>query len=247
MDLANTVIEGRTAVVTGAGGGLGTALIATLQGAGAARIFATARRPSAKDGDGVSWLPLDVTDAASVAALAAGPAGEADILINNAGVNGNEGLLSAEGMDLAEQEIAVNYLGSLRLIRAFAPKMKERKAGLIVNLLTILAQANLPAMGSYCASKAALHSLTQGVRAELMPWGIRVLGVYPGAIDTAMTADFPPPKMAPAQVARAVAEAIRDNHEECYPGDMAEGLREQLLADPKAVERDLARMLPEPR
>ena len=56
--------------------------------------------------------------------------------------------------------------------------MKRRNAGLIVNLSTILAHVNLPLMGSYCASKAALHSLTQGVRAELAPWGVRVMGVY---------------------------------------------------------------------
>lgn len=247
MALANTDIEGRSVAITGAGGGLGQALIAAFRESGAARIFAAARTPQGDDDGAVTWLSLEVTDADSVAAFAAGPAGQADILVNNAGVNGNEGLLSAGGLELAEREMAVNYLGTLRLIRAVAPAMKARNGGLIVNLSTILAHANLPAMGSYCASKAALHSLTQGIRAELMPWGVRVLGVYPGAIDTAMTADFPPPKMAPAQAARAVIAAIRDNLEDCYPGDMAEGLREQLLADPKAVERDLARMLPEPR
>ena len=68
--------------------------------------------------------------------------------------------------------------------------MKRRNAGLIVNMATILAHVNLPLMGSYCASKAALHSLTQGIRAELLPWGVRVMGVYPGAVDTAMSADF---------------------------------------------------------
>lgn len=242
---ANTEIEGKTVLITGAGGGIGRALIAAFREAGATRIYAGARDAAALAGDKtVQPLPLDLTDQAAVAAL---PLGEIEILVNNAGRNFNEALLAAEAMRFAEEEIAVNYLGTLRLIRAVAPHMKQRNAGLIVNLASILAHVNLPLMGSYCASKAALLSLTQGVRAELLPWGVRVIGVFPGAVDTAMSADVPPPKMAPAAVARAVIEAVRDGIEDCYPGEMAQELHRKLLQDPKAVERELSVILPEPK
>ena len=245
----NTEIAGKTVLITGASGGIGSALVNAFQAAGAGQVYAAARDPSQiamADDERIAPIALDVTDPASIAALEAGPLGETEILINVAGRNHNEGLLSADDIDLAEEEIAVNYLGTLRLVRAVAPHMKERNAGIIVNLATILAHVNLPLMGSYCASKAALLSLTQGIRAELMPWGVRVMGVFPGAVDTAMSADFRPPKMSTTAVARAVVEAIQDNIEDSYPGDMAQALREKLLEDPKAVERDLGALLPEP-
>lgn len=79
----------------------------------------------------------------------------------------------------------------------------------------------------------------------MAPWGVRVMGVYPGAVDTAMSADFPPPKMSPAAVARETLRAICDGREDCYPGDMAGELRARLNEDAKAVERELAGYLPE--
>jgi hypothetical protein len=236
-------VAGKTVLISGASGGIGQALIAAFREAGAARVHAGARDPAQLPADVVPHR-LDLTEPASVDAL---PWAEIDILVNNAGCNHNEGLLSAGSIALAEEEIAVNYLGTLRMLRAAAPAMRARKAGVVVNMASILAHANLPLMGSYAASKAALHSLTQGARAELAPWGIRVIGVYPGAVDTRMSADVPPPKMAPAAVARAVIEAIRDGLEDVYPGDMAAAVHGKLRQDAKAVEREFAAYLPEPR
>ena len=246
MDTPNTEIAGKTVLITGAGGGIGRALTAAFAEAGAARIYAAVRDAASLSDlsdDRVMPLSLDVT---SDAAFNDAP-GDIDILVNNAGVNFNTGLLDADDMAAAMEEMAVNYFGVLRTVRAFAPQMKARNGGIIVNMATVLAYANLPLMGSYCASKAALLSLTQGVRAELMPWGVRVVGIFPGAVDTRMTVDFPPPKMSPAAAAAAVIGAIRDNLEDCYPGDMATALREKWREEPKAVERELAVSLPEPR
>lgn len=241
---ANTEIEGRTVLITGATGGIGGALVAAFREAGAGRIYAAAREPSRLKADAtVTPVGLDLADPRHIDAL---PLAEVEILVNNAGVNHNEGLLAADSMALAEEEIRVNYLGTLALIRAVAPHLKRRNAGVIVNLITVLAHVNLPLMGSYCASKAALLSLTQGVRAELMPWGVRVVGIFPGAVDTRMSADFPPPKLAPAAVGRAVVEAIAEGVEDAYPGEMAQELRRKWLEEPKAVERELAAILPEP-
>jgi short-subunit dehydrogenase len=123
--------------------------------------------------------------------------------------------------------------------------LKANGGGTIVNMLSILARVNLPLMGSLCASKAAALSMTQGVRAELKAQGTKVIAVMPGAVDTRMTEMLPPPKMAPADVAKAALKAIEDGTEEVYPGDMAQGVAAGLAADPKSVERQFAGYLPQ--
>ena len=233
--------------VSGANGGIGRELVAALSAAGARRIIAAVRQPATHDDPRIEAHALDLTVAASIAALAEACAQDLDIVINNAGVNANQGLLDPDDDRAARAEMEVNYFGTLAMARAFAPAMKRRGQGVIVNMLTVVAHANLPLMGSYCASKAAELSLTQGLRAELMPWGVRVVGIFPGAVDTAMSTDFPPPKIAPRQVADAVVDAITTGIEDSYVGPMAHDLRARLAEDPKAVERDLAAFLPEPR
>lgn len=244
----NDEIAGRTVLVTGASGGIGRALTAGFVAAGAGRVLAAARDPGRiAAAEGIEPVALDLADPESVTALAARFGDAVDILVNNAGVNGVVGLLDADDLAAAEAEMQVNYFGPLRLIRALAPGLKTRGRGVIVNILTVLAHVNLPAMGSYCASKAAAASLTQGARAELAPWGVRVVGVYPGAVDTAMSSDFPPPKLAPRAVAEAVVAAIRAGLEDVYPGQMAQNIYHGLRQDPKVVERELGELLPEPR
>ena len=95
-------------------------------------------------------------------------------------------------------------------------------------------------MGSYCASKAAALSLTQGLRAELGPKGVRVVAALPGAIDTRMTAMLSIPKMSPVDAAGEILDGFEAGDEEIYVGEMARGLAAGLASDPKAVERQLA-------
>ena len=166
------------------------------------------------------------------------------MLINNAGVNRMSGLLAAEGIDGARLEMETNYFGTLRMCRAFAPVLKNNGGGCIVNMLSVLSHVALPLMGSLCASKAATLRLTEGVRAELEASNTLVIAVMPGAVDTDMSRDFPPPKMPAAEVAKAVLNGIVEGQEELFPGEMASGLREGLKADPKSVEKELAGYLP---
>ena len=240
----NRIIAGKTVLITGANRGIGEALVRAFAEAGAGRIVAAARDPAsiaAPAGAPVATLELDLAARRpSLGRLA----GRIDILVNNAGANFGRGLLQGKTVDDARTEMQVNYFGSLALARAVAPGMTKRGTGVIVNMLTILAHVSMPLLGSYCASKAAAWSMTQALRGELAPRGIAVIGVFPGAVDTRMSADFPPPKLAPAEVAQATVAAIRDGTEDVYPGAMAEGLRAGLRADPKAVERELGAYLP---
>jgi NAD(P)-dependent dehydrogenase (short-subunit alcohol dehydrogenase family) len=99
-------------------------------------------------------------------------------------------------------------------------------------------------MGSLCASKAAGLSMVQGLRAELAEQQTAVVAVMPGAVDTDMSKDFPPPKMPATEVAIAMLDGLEQGLEEVYPGEMANGLNQGLSADPKAVEKELSVYLP---
>ena len=232
-------IKGSVVLLTGATGAIAQALIAELKARGAAKIYAAARDVSSlKASDGLVPIKMDVTNDAEVAQAVAA-AGDVTLLINNAGINHNTAFLVAPDIAIAREEIEINYLAPLRVTKAFAPVLIKNK-GAVLNLLTILARVNLPFMGSYCASKAAGLSLTQGLRGELTPKGVRVAAALPGAIDTRMTAMLTIPKMTTADAAREILDGFEAGEEEIYVGEMARGLAQGLAHDPKGIERQLA-------
>jgi hypothetical protein len=232
-------IKGSVVLITGATGAIAQALISALEARGAAKIYAAARDISGLTASArLVPIKMDVTsddDVVKAAALAA----DVTLLINNAGVNHNTAFMLAPDLAIAREEIEINYLAPLRLTRAFAPALIQNR-GAVLNVLTILARVNLPLMGSYCASKAAGLSLTQGLRGELTPKGVRVVAAMPGAVDTRMTAGLPIPKMAPAEAAAEILDGFEAGEEDIYVGEMARGLAQGLAHDPKAVERQLA-------
>ncbi|UFZ01673.1 SDR family oxidoreductase [Bradyrhizobium ontarionense] len=235
----SATIKDSVVVITGATGAIAQALIAEMRVRGAAKIYAAARDvPALAASDKIVPLKLDVTSDADAAAAAA-LASDVTLLINNAGVNHNTSLLAAPDLAIAREEIEINYLAPLRLTRAFAPVLIKNQ-GAVLTILTILARVNLPIMGSYCASKAAALSLTQGLRGELAPKGVRVVGALPGAVDTRMTAGLPIPKMTPADAAKEILDGYDAGEEDIYVGDLAKGLAAGLAQDHKAVEKQLA-------
>lgn len=232
-------IKGSVVLITGANGAIAKALIAELKSRGAAKIYAAARDVSGiAASHGLVPVKMDVTSDAEVAA-AAKAAGDVTLLINNAGINHNTAFMVAPDIAIAREEIEINYLAPLRVTKAFAPALIKNK-GAVLNLLTILARVNLPFMGSYCASKAAGLSLTQGLRGELTPKGVRIAAALPGAIDTRMTAMLTIPKMTTADAAKEILDGFEAGEEEIYVGEMARGLAQGLAHDPKGVERQLA-------
>lgn len=244
-------LSGTTMLVTGANGGIGTALIKKLLKQGAAKIYATARSSESvaalsQIDERVTAFRLDITNAAGVAAVAEQYA-DVDLLINNAGLNRCMWLLGPNGMETAREEMEVNFFGTLAVCRAFAPSMIARGKGVIANVCSIIGMVNLPVNGTYCASKAAGHSLIQGLRAELAPKGVQVVGIYPGPVDTRMTAGQEMPKATPDQVAAAIVAGLANGAEEIFPDPMSQEVHAKLLQDPKQVEREFAAMIPADR
>lgn len=232
-------IEGKRILVTGASRGLGRALVAAFVEAGAAQVIAGVRKPEDQEKlrlDRVLPVQLDVRRDEDVNALTA--LGSFDILVNNAGVAGFGNPLNMHFAAIEEQ-MAVNYLGALRVTRAVAPGMLAQRDGMIVNVATAFAKVNLPAVGTYCATKAALLSLGQALRAYLSDYGVRVITVMPTTIDTEMSFNLNVPKMTKEFVAAEILAAIREERHDPPIGDEAKGVCEELLKDPLTMEKRL--------
>ncbi|MFV8050875.1 SDR family oxidoreductase [Mycobacterium sp. 48b] len=194
-------IQGATAVVTGGQKGLGKAIVDELLVRGAAKVYATSRRPEPSTDPRVVVVEAEVTDGDSVARLAA-LAGDATIVVNNAGVTGGKSLLHSD-LDEIRSVLETNLFGPLHVTRAFAPQLA---GGTLVNIASVLSW--LPGYGAYGVSKAALWSATNSLRAELSGQDTDVIGVYLGYTDTSMIADLDVPKNDPADVARQIVDGI---------------------------------------
>jgi NAD(P)-dependent dehydrogenase (short-subunit alcohol dehydrogenase family) len=237
-------IEGSTALVTGANRGLGANLVRELLAAGAGRVYATARNPHAlasaafASDPRVKTLALDITDSQSVTA-AAQAAPDVTLLINNAGVLSFGGVVDAD-LDVVGRDFATNYIGTLRVTQAFVPVLEANAPGAIVNILTLIALAPVPGMAGYSASKAAAHSATQALRAELRDRGIEVVGAYPAGIDTDMLAGVEADKADPASVAARVIAGLDRGEGVIWPDDASAGAGSVYLTDPIKLEQMLA-------
>ena len=108
-----------------------------------------------------------------------------------------------------------------------------------VNVLSVHGLSNAPHFGVHSVAHAACLSLSQWLRNELRPGGIRVINAFTGPLDTEWFQTVPPPKVAPRVVANAVVSALKRGLEDVFVGDVAEDIRQRLAANPKAVEREL--------
>ena len=238
-------INDSVALVTGANRGIGRAFVEALLERGARRVYAAARNLASLDAvvrldpKRVHAIKLDVTSADDARAAAA-QAKDLTLLINNAGVL-SLGRLTDIPADAVRGDMETNFFGLLNVTTAFVPAL-ERNAGSIVNILTLLSLASMPGVASYNASKAAGWSLTQSFRADLATRGIRVHGVFPGAVDTEMARSFEFPKPPAIDVARATLSGVEANEEDIYPDGMARQVYAAWKSDHKAVERQFAGM-----
>ena len=246
--------ENRKVLVTDVTTPTGQALVRALVSAGANTVWAGASESSqATPGVAelqhlahVTLVALDVTRSDSVSQAAARIGTNLDILINNAELHRAHGISGHSGVEAARAEMDVNYFGLLRLAQEFGPTLRARSAAgpsstpAWVNALSVFAFANFPAHGTFSASKAATYSLSQCLRAEMQPWGVRVINIFPGPIDDESNQTLPPPKLSPDALARATVKALQEGIEDVYPGDVAQEWLARWRENPKVLERELA-------
>jgi 3-oxoacyl-[acyl-carrier protein] reductase len=191
-------LTGKTALVTGATGGLGAAIARTLHKQGAAVALSGTRAGvlaelAAELGDRAHVLPCDLSQAADVEGLV--PAAEAalgtlDILVNNAGVTRDKLFMRMKDEDW-QAVLDINLTAGFRLSRAALKGMMKRRMGRIVTITSVVGTTGNAGQGNYAASKAALTGMTKSLAAEVASRGITVNCVAPGFIASAMTDVLP--------------------------------------------------------
>jgi NAD(P)-dependent dehydrogenase (short-subunit alcohol dehydrogenase family) len=190
-------LEGKTAVITGGGRGIGAA-VATALAAEGASVVVSARSENEiavvaeelRDAGHAAWaVPCDVTDPAQIFGLAETAVehlGRVDILVNNAGTVTSAPLKSLT-LEIWNRTLAVNATGVFLCTKAFLPGMVEGGWGRVVNIASIAGKTGGPYISAYSASKHAVIGFTRSVAAEVATTGVTVNAVCPGYVDTPMT------------------------------------------------------------
>ncbi len=214
-----TVLTDKVAVVTGAGSGIGEA-IATLLHEESAKVILAGRNKDKLQNvanqlaqDSVKVVPTDVTKKEEVDELikiAQQTFGGLDIVINSAGQ-----MLSSKITDYQVDEwdsmIDANIKGTLYTAQAALPTMLEQSSGHLINIASISGFEVTKSSTIYSATKAAVHTITQGLEKELAKTGVKVTSISPGMVDTAITAAYNPTdrkKLEPQDIAEAVLYAL---------------------------------------
>ncbi len=214
-----TVLTDKIAVVTGAGSGIGEAIATLLHEEGVKVILASRNKDKLQNvanqlaQDSVKVVPTDVTKKEEVDELikiAQQTFGGLDIVINSAGQ-----MLSSKITDYQVDEwdsmIDVNIKGTLYTAQAALPTMLEQSSGHLINIASISGFEVTKSSTIYSATKAAVHTITQGLEKELAKTGVKVTSISPGMVDTAITAAYNPTdrkKLEPQDIAEAVLYAL---------------------------------------
>jgi NAD(P)-dependent dehydrogenase (short-subunit alcohol dehydrogenase family) len=211
----------RVVLITGASSGIGLAC-ATYLAAHGFRVYGTSRRPEAAAPDNLTMLTADVSGDRSVeqaVATVLDREGRLDIVVNNAGM-GVAGPVESTSSAEAKSQFEVNFFGTLRVCRAVLPAMRAQQSGYIINMGSIGGLVAIPYQAMYSASKFALEGLSEALRMEVRPFGIRVVLIEPGDHKTDLTKNRRLTEMSTEayRASFAVAMAKTEHDEQSGPG-----------------------------
>lgn len=228
----------KVVLITGASSGIGRACATFLAQQGH-HVYGTSRAPRLDDLP-FTMLTLDVTDDTSVqqaVQTVLEQRGRIDVVVNNAGI-GYGGAVEDTSIEAAHATLETNFFGALRVCQAVLPSMRTQASGTIINVSSIGGVMGLPYQGLYSASKYALEGMSEALRMEVKPFGVRVVLLEPGDIHTEFTANRYSTRSAEAYsvyhdaYARALAKIESD---------------ERGGAKPELVARTVARIIATPR
>jgi NAD(P)-dependent dehydrogenase (short-subunit alcohol dehydrogenase family)/uncharacterized OB-fold protein len=243
----------RRVLITDGRSPVAVALAQSLKKAGAGTIFvgvASRWKPFNEQKaleaiEGVEIVDLDLTSERSVQELAMDIGAKIEILVNTADHVRPAHLFAPGAANTMRDVMDHTVMGLVRLAQAFGPVIRSRGAdgatgaAAWVNVLSIHGLSNVSQFGAHSAAHAACRSLSQWLRAELRPGGVRVVNAFTGPLETEWFQSMPPPKVAPRGLADAIVDGLKRGLEDIYVGDIAKDLEARLFCNPKAVEREV--------
>ncbi|BCE03545.1 SDR family NAD(P)-dependent oxidoreductase [Marinicellulosiphila megalodicopiae] len=233
-------LKGKSVLVTGANRGIGLGFIEALLANGASTIYAAGRDKNALEEvvalnpEIIKAIKLDVLDDSDIQSLTQ-KIESLDVLINNAGIANGCFNTAPNAVEIAKLEMDTHYFGPLKIIHQCLPLLKQSKQAFIINIASIAALSNFPSLGPYSATKAALMSLTQGLRIELAGDNIKAVCVYPGPTDTRLAPGEQMPKATRQSVAINTFEGINQGQLDIYPDDFAKAMFTLLEEHPNKL------------
>lgn len=222
-----TTLAGRTALITGAGRGIGKEIALALAGAGA-QVALAARSADQLDtvagvvrdrGGQALVVPTDVTDPAAVQRLVertVAELGGLDVVVNNSGAIDSTPLLEQDPSEW-DRVLTTNLRGTYLVTRAAGAHLVEQGSGKVINVASNFAFMGVPGHAAYCASKAAIVSFTRTMAVEWARYGVQVNALAPGYVETDLNADLRADEAAQARVLRAVPARRMARPEELGP------------------------------
>lgn len=218
---------GRTVLVTGANGGLGQQFVAQAVARGAKKVYAAARSLKRWDDPCIESLVLDITNPEDIR-RAVSTASDVDLLINNAGI-APQGDSIVGPVDELRHILETNFFGTLAVANAFTPVLQANGGGTMLNILSTAAWISVPT--GYAASKAAMWSATNALRASLESQKTQVIGLLVGMIDTPMSARWDFPKVSAESVVTKAYDGIDAGLIEILADDVTRSLKTQMSTE----------------
>lgn len=240
-------ISNKVVFITGANRGIGKSITEHFIEQGAKKVYLAVRNTSStkaleeKYGERVETIQVDITDEASILE-AAGKATDVDVVINNAGIISTVPPLADNALDTLKEEMDVNVYGLMRVAKAFEATLIA-KQGALVQLNSVASIKNFLDMTTYCTSKAASYSVTQGLRDHFKPHNVSVLSVHPGVVATDMAdlAGFSDIASSPQVVPVGILSALDEGEFHVFPDAVAKQMEAgfQSYAD-NVIMKDFA-------
>ncbi|MCZ6693243.1 MAG: SDR family NAD(P)-dependent oxidoreductase, partial [Bacteroidetes bacterium] len=184
-------------------------------------------------------IELDVTKDDSIA-NASKIATDVEILVNNAGIFAMGNFLGGNLLESLKINLDINVWGLVKLTNAFLEILRKQESAAIVSISSVAGLANMPMALTYSVSKAAIHSVVQGLRGELKDSNILIVGVYPGPIETDMSKGLEMEKDSPENVASDIIQGIVEGKEDIFSDVMSKQISQGYSASPKAVEEEFS-------